>query len=803
MEDLLLDIRYALRVLWKSPAFTLVPILTLMLGIGANVLVFGVVNAALLRPLDVSDPHNLYQLRLKPWTSGKALTTSYPAFEEYRQRNTTFSGLAGYNGFTGGRLRWGNTVKNVSGYSVTGNYFEFLGVQPQLGRLIQQADDHGPNSAPYMVLSDSLWRTAFNADPSAVGTTVRLGKDPFTVVGVAPARFHGTERFGWPEYWIPVVNDFDAKALQDRKDRPLTVLGRLKPDVTPARAAEDLSTIAAQLAKEYPTTDTGVPLRLVRPGLQGDAGDVVRGFLYGVTGLALLVLVAACANLASLFAARAADRSRELALRVALGASRWRLVRQLMTEAMVVSMLGGAAGLVAASLLLGALNRWGSPPHGQVAIIVDTGVYLAALILALVSGLLFGMIPARQVWRSSPLQAMKSGPVDSTSRRRLSLRDLLLGAQIAICTLLVTASFVAVRGMVRILHAPLGFQPQGATIAEMAVREEAGVPVETKKKAMLEAVRSIPGVTAAGTVSKVPFTGGLRGIPIFAPGTTEFSLNNSVLDPYGLMISPAYFEAAGTRLLSGRDVSWHDTAQTPYVAVVNATFARKMWGDAPAIGQRFIVFGHLREVVGIVEDSKYNEIGESPPPAFYLPFSQHVQANTTFVVRSRRAQNETAAAVERTLSGFAPDASIEVQRWRDAMGHALFPSQAAASGLGAMGLLAAMLAVTGIFGMAAYNVSRRMKELGIRVALGARTKHVISAAVGRPIVLLGIGSFAGLLFSVFANRLLGQIVYQANPRDPVVVVGAVLTMALLGLAASALPALRALAVDPSKLMREE
>jgi predicted permease len=522
-----------------------------------------------------------------------------------------------------------------------------------------------------------------------------------------------------------------------------------------------------------------------------------------VTGLALLVLVAACANLASLFAARAADRNRELALRVALGASRWRLVRQLMTEAIVVSMLGGAAGLLAATVLLGALNRWQSPPPGQVAISVDTGVYLAALILTLGSGLLFGMIPARQVWQSSPLQAMKSGSVDSRPRRRLSLRDLLLGAQIAICTLLVTASFVAVRGMVRMLHAPLGFQPQGAMLAEMGLSEEGGVPLEKKKKAMLEAVRSIPGVTAAGTVSKVPFTGGLRGIPIFPPGTTEFTLNNSVLEPYGLTISPAYFEAAGTRLLSGRDISWHDTTQTPNVAVVNATFARKMWGDAPAIGQRFIVFGHLREVVGVVEDSKYNEIAESPPPAFYLPFSQQEQANTTFVVRSHRAQNELATALERTLSGFAPDTSITVQSWRGAMGHALFPSRAAASGLGVMGLLAAMLAVTGIFGMAAYNVSRRMKELGIRVALGARTKHVMSAAVGRPIVLLGIGSLAGLLSGVFASRLLGQIVYQANPRDPVVVIGAMLTMALLGLAASAIPALRALAVDPSKLMREE
>src|SRR6266481_8949797 len=773
MNDLLLDVRYALRVLWKSPAFTLVALVTLMLGIGANVLVFGVVNAVLLHPLEVSDPQHLYQLRLKPWTSGKALTTSYPAFEDYRQRNTTFGGLAGFDGFSGGRLRWGNTVKSVSGYSVTGNYFDLLGVQAQLGRLIQAADERGPNSAPYMVLSDSLWRTAFNADPGVVGTTVRLGKDPFTVVGVAPARFHGTEKFDWPDYWIPVVNHFDAEYLQDRTGRPLVVLGQLKAGVTPEQAAEDLSAIAAQLAKEYPKTDTGVPLRLIHPGLQGDAGDVIRGFLYSVAGLALLVLVAACANLASLFAARAADRSRELALRVALGASRWRLVRQLLTEAIVLSMLGGTAGVVIADLLLRVLNQSLSP-YGRLAASVDARVYLAALFLTLVSALLFGMIPARQVSQSSPLQAMKNGPVDSTPLRRFALRDLLLGAQIAICTLLVTASLVAVRGMVRMLHAPLGFQPEGAMLAniDLSEIEQRGDALLVNQKAMLEAVQRIPGVTTAGEVNRVPFTGGLRGVPVFPPGTTDFNLNNSVLAPYVFTISPGYLEAAGTKVLTGRDVSWHDTKTTPYVAIVNQTFAQKMWGETPAIGQRFILRDHLTEVVGVAEDGKYYEIMEPQQPVVFLPLFQTENGVAVFVVRTLRAQNEMVTALERTLSAIEPNELITVQTWPDAMARVLFPARAASVGLGVRGLPAAMLAVTGIFGMAAYNGSRRMKELGIRVALGARTKHVMSAAVGRPIVLLVVGSLAGLLLGVFASRLLGQIVYQANPRDPVVMASA-------------------------------
>jgi predicted permease len=599
------------------------------------------------------------------------------------------------------------------------------------------------------------------------------------------------------------VNYFESDYLQNRTGRPLTVLGRLKRGVTPHQATENLSAISAALAKEYPQTDTGLPLRLVRPGLGGDTGDVIRGFLYSVAGLALLVLGAACSNLASLFAARAADRSQELALRVALGASRWRVMRQLLTEAMVLSILGGAAGLAIAGLLLGVLNQWRS--HGHLAVSVDARVYLAALILTVLSALLFGMIPARHVSQSSPLQAMKSGPVDSTPLRRLALRDLLLGAQIVICTLLVTASLVAVRGMVRMLHTPLGFQPQGAMLAEMDLNEvEGSVPLE-KTKAMIDALRSIPGVTAAGTVNRVPFTGGLRGVPVFPPGTTEFTLNNSVLAPYRFTISPGYLEAAGTRLLRGRDISWSDTTDTPYVAIVNATFAQKMWGDTPAIGQRFIILDHLREVVGVVEDGKYHEMQESSQPVVYLPLSQSEQGYTIFVVRSYRAQNEMTAAIERALRGLEPNALITVQSWLEVLGgqNALFPARAAVVALGVMGLLAAMLAVTGIFGMAMYNVSRRMKELGIRVALGARARHVLNAALGRPIMLLGVGSVVGLLLSTLAGWLLEQIVYQANPRDPVVMVGAVLTMVLLGIAASAIPALRALAVDPSKLLREE
>jgi predicted permease len=814
MGNLLLDVRYALRGLWKSPAFTWVAAITLMLGIGANVVVFGVVNAVLLQPLaGVSDAENLYQIRHKAWASGRLLTTSYPAFEDFQRRNSTFSGMAGIDAYSHAEMRWrGDTPLSISGDEVTGNYFDLLGVQPEVGRLFHAGDEHGPDSAPYLVLSDALWRHAFHADPGVVGTTVELGKQPFTVVGVAAARFHGTERFGWPDYWMPMANEAQVEGsdtLRSRTAITVTVLGRLKPGVTAEQATENLNAIAAELAREYPQTDEGIALRLIHPGLIGDDGDVIRGFLWSVTALALLVLLAACANLASLFAARAADRGRELALRVALGASRSRVVRQLLTEAVLVSLLGGAAGLGGAFSLLRALDRWQSP-YGHMEVQADWRVYLAGLALTLTSALLFGMAPARAAWRSNPGQMMKSGPADFAGFRRFALRDWLLGAQIAICTLLVTASLVAVRGMERELNAPLGFEPKGAMLADVdlsAAGPETGLTgqdlVVEKAQAMMDAVRSIPGVTAVGTVNRTPMTGGLHGVPIFAPGTAEFKVSDAELAPYVFTMSPGYLEAAGTRLLTGRDVAWRDTALTPYVAVVNAALARKLWGNLPAVGQRFVMAGHLTEVVGVAEDGKYHDMQESDQPVVYVPLAQSEQAETIFVVRSARASNEMAAALRRAIGGVAPNVPVSIESWADSLEGELFPAKAAAAALGVVGALAAMLAVTGIFGMAAYSVSQRRKELGIRVALGARKVQVMRAAVGRPMLLLGAGSALGLLAGVFASRLLGHLVYRAEPGDPVVVGGVVLTMALLGMVAAAVPARRALAVDPSELMREE
>jgi predicted permease len=805
---LLLDVRYALRGFRKTPAFTLVTVLSLALAIGANGFVFAVLDTVVLRPFEVRDLQNLYQIRYGPRRSGSNLTTSYPAFQDLRQRNTTFSDMIGIYAYSEASLGGRDGGPKLRGVAVSGNYFDMLEVQPQVGRLLHGADERGPGSAPYVVLSDALWRRVFNGDPTVVGTTVRLNEQPFTVIGVTAASFHGTERFGWPDYWIPIVNNLGgAEYLHSRDGRAVLVIGRLKAGVTPQQATADLDAITAQLAQEHPQTDKAVSVRLIRPGLMGDDGQGIRRFLYGVNVLALLLLAAVCVNLASAFSARATDRRRELALRVALGSSRMRLVRQLLTEALVVTVIGGAAGLAGARGLLAALNRWPASlgsGYERLDLHLDPRVYLAGLALTVAGALLIGMVPARQAWAGSPLQWIKNGPAEP-ARRRFSLRDVLLVAQIATCTLLVTASLVAVRGMMRALDgSSAGIKPQGVMLAATDLPEglEGDRALETQKE-MIEAVRNLPGVTAVGAVRETPMSWPRRVIPVYRPGTTEFTPENRVLTTHVYPTSPEYLRAAGTVLLAGRDVSWPDTKEAPPVAIVNETFARTMWAQTQAIGRHFILRGRLTEVVGVVEDGKYHDLMESPEAAAFVPLSQDAASAVVLVVRSSLASKELATTLRRTLGRVQPNVPVTLRTWPEALERVLYPARAAAFALGVMGLFAVMLAVTGIFGAAAHTVSRRVRELGIRVALGARGAQVVLAAVGRPAVLLGVGSALGLLSAVFARRLLARVVYQADPGNPAVLVGAVLTMALIGVSGCVIPALRALAVDPSRLMRDE
>ncbi|MGB9415426.1 MAG: ABC transporter permease, partial [Acidobacteriaceae bacterium] len=457
-ETLVQDVRFSLRVLRKSPGFTIAAVLTLALAIGANALVFGVLNALILRPLNVPQAQSLYAIERG---NDKAIVESYPDYLDLRDRNRSFDGLTAY-GLASVGLDTGNNPSPAWVYEVTGNYFDALRVHPYLGRFFHAADEHGPNSAPYIVLPYAYWQSRFEGDRGVVGRVVQLNKHPFTILGVAPPEFRGTLAFLYPDFWVPIVDQEQlegAYVLDARGTRNiLMVLGHLKAGVTPAQAVADLNSVGSYLEKTYPKDDGHMTFSLTRPGLAGDwFGGPLKAFLAGLMLLAGLILLAACANLGSLFAARAGDRSREVALRLALGASRRRILRGLFTEAVLISLGGGAVGLAGSVVLLRWLSAWRPLSSSPLSIPVnpDAKVYLVALLLALASGMLFGAVPVRQVLRTDPYQIVKSG---SSARvgRRMSVRDVLLVVQIAICAVLVTSSMVAVRGLARSLDSNFG-----------------------------------------------------------------------------------------------------------------------------------------------------------------------------------------------------------------------------------------------------------------------------------------------------------------------------------------------------------
>jgi predicted permease len=802
------DLKLALRKLGKSPGFALTAIATLALGIGANAVVFSVLNALVLRPVNVPQAQNLYTVQRFQYPS-----QSYLDYVDLRDRNRSFESLVTYMLIGPVGVDTGGNPSSAWPYLASGNYFDALGIQPYLGRYFHASDEKGINSAPYVVLSYAYWHSYFHGDAGIVGRMVEINKHPFTVLGVAPPAFRGTELFLAPALWIPIVEQpiiEGHNSLQYRGDHSPMIVGRLKPGVTPAEAAADLNTLAAWLAKTYPSDDEGIKFSLARPGLIGDMlGGPARAFMAGLMLLAGLILLAACANLGSLFAARAADRAKEIALRLALGSRRGLILRQLLTEAVLVSLAGGVIGLAGGVAILHGLSAW--QPFTNIPINVpvnpDLRTYLVALALALVSGLLFGIVPVRQVLRADSWQVIRTGGSGMTGMRRFTMRDLLLVTQIAICAVLVTSSLVAVRGLARSLQSNFGFQPQNAMIVYCDLHmsgygDDGALQMQQR---MIDQAAAIPGVESVGYIDMLPLSLGGSDSDVYTDNTTDFRPTTSIVDAMNYNISPGYLEAAGTKLLAGRDLSIHDDAKAPVVALVNRRFALKVFGSVDkAIGGHFKYWGGMRaEIVGVVEDGKYRTMTEDQQPAMFFSFQQHQASSTWLVVRSRRAPQEIAGALDKTVHGLDSGLPIVIRTWTAEMDSALFAARVATVALGILGLLGAMLAVTGVFGMASYVVSKRLRELGIRMALGAGKGQVLQASLGRAFRLLAIGSVAGLALGVLATRVLSFIVYQATPKDPLVLGGVSVTMLLLGLIAAWIPARRALAVDPLVLLREE
>jgi len=809
IDSLVQDVRYSLRMLRKSPGFTCVAVLTLALGIGANTVVFGVVNALLLRPLPVERPSELAFLENNHYGAGQ----SFPNYQDLRDRNRTFAGLAGYRA-SPMELEANAGAERIWGYLATGNYFAVLGVKATVGRFFEQSDDLHPGASPYAVLSYSAWLTRFAADPSIVGKTIRINRLPYTVLGVAPKDFHGTELLYWPEVWVPMMMEPQIERqnpwLDNRNTWNTWVIGRLQRNVSSRQAEADLNGIATELARRYPLEDEALHFKLAKPGLVGDLlGDPARAFSLGVLALGGLVLLAACTNLASLLMARATDRQRELAIRLAIGAGRGRVRRQILTETLVLSLAGGGAGFVLAECVSQALNRLRAPidfPF-QYSANPDWRVFLFALVVSIITGGLFGAAPAWRASTAKPDSVIKQAP-GSCRGSHLALRDALVVVQVALCSVLVCACLLSLRGLRQSLKMNLGFEPQQVSVVAFELglagySEEQG---QAFQKRALQATEQLPGVRSASFSNSLPLSIDQSHTDMIVPADETEIPSNERVSVNAYQVSPQFFATMGTKLLAGRDFSWHDGAKAPQVAIVNVAFGKAVLHTDNPVGKRFRngPGSPAVEVVGVVEDGKYESLTESRAPAVFWPILQQYNSTTTLEVRSARPATEMVGEMRRAISRLDPELPVYgAGSLGEMLGFAYFPTRAAAIALSAFGVLAIILAATGIHGLVAYTVSRRTHEIGIRMALGARHTQVLRLVLTRTAALLALGSVFGAILVVAMGRVMATIVYEVESRDPLVMIGVFLTMALLGLSASWSPARRATRVDPIVALRYE
>lgn len=808
LEHLRRDIGYGLRTLRRNPGFTAVAVLSLALGIGVNALVFSVVNSLLLRPLPVERPQQLEFLSTLRYQAGQ----SFPNYRDLRDRNQVFSGLLGYRAIQIELESHGASTRTW-GFLATGNYFDVLGVKPALGRFFHQEDDLRAGASPYAVLSYGCWQSHFGGDPQIVGKTIRINRQPYTVLGVGPGEFHGTELFFWPEVWVPMMMQAQMEPgnpwLEERRTFNTWIIGRLKPGVTPEQATANLNTIAVALEREYPAVNEGMRFKLARPGLAGDIiGGPVRAPLWGVLALSALVLFTACANLISMIIARGADRQRETAIRLSVGATRGRIVRQVLTETLVLSCLGGAGGFGLTTLLANLLSSWRAPLDFPVQFDVtpDWRVFLFACGVSFLAGVVFGLAPARRAAGTDPNSVLK-GEQTAWRAGRLSARDLLVTTQVALCFVLVSACLLSLKGLQKAWTMPLGFHPEGVVASGFDLglagySEERGRDFQQRA---LEMVERLPGVESAAYSNSVPLSLDQSNsdiYPLDQPGLTVSQAKSSFV----YQVSPRFFETLGIELLAGRDFTWHDDRKALQVAVINHAFARQILRTEMPLGKRFRLGpgGPPIEVVGMVEDGKYFTPMESARPALFQAMLQQYNTTTTLMVRSSLPEQATLARMRQALAQLDPELPLfGTGNLTQVLGFAFFPGRAAAIALSAFGVLAITLAVTGIHGLVSYSVAARIHEIGIRMAIGASRAQIVELVLGRTAKLLAAGSVLGLIFTLAAGRVLANLVYGVSPRDPVTLIAVCATLALLGALSSWAPTLRALRIDPTAALRRE
>jgi len=824
LTDLRADVRYALRWLLHSPAFTIVAVASLAIGIGFNSTLFAIIDAALLRPLPVHQPDRIVDVYTRGGDGDTYATSSYPDFLDFRQQNAVFTDMLAYSPAIAA-IKGRDQSRMALGEIVTGNYFQVLGTQAALGRALVPDDDR--IGAPrVVVLSNRIWVRDFGSSPAALGQTLLIHGQPYTIVGVMPPRFTGMVPMLQPEMWLPLawVAEVEPAGIQDsvpspagtnrldrRGQRWLFVKARLKDGESPDRAQANLALIMEQLAKSHPKTNEKRPIRVaanVRIHPQADASlrPIAAALMLGV-GLVLLV---ACANVANMLLARASGRQREVGIRLAIGASRGRLIRQLLTESVVLGLIGAVSGIGLAAGLLQLVEAMPLPIPIPIALSlrIDFRVLLFTTMVAIAAGLFAGLVPALRATRSNLVADLKGDPAGmKAGQRRWSLRDGLVALQTAFTLVLLIAAGLLARSVAEAHRVDLGFTPAGL----VAVSTELGLVGYSDDKARLlyeralERVRGIPGVQIAARTVRQPLAINYNRNSVFFPERQQ--PGDPATPVAATWVDPAYFETLGVQLLRGRNFSTSDVPTSPPVAIVTESFVKTFWNDGrEPVGRRFRlrgVDGPQYEVIGIVSDYKVETIGEKPTPYIHYAIGQRAFSGEVLMARTAGDAGALVAAIKREILSLEPNAVfIEATTMEGQVDATLLPAMLAAQTGSLVGVVATILAAIGLYGVIAYAVARRTREIGIRMALGAAPRGVIAMVMRQGLAVTALGVLAGVVLSWPAARAISSGLYGVSAFDPLAWMSAV--GVLLGSAglANYVPARRAARVDPSVALRQ-
>jgi predicted permease len=820
MQTLWQDLRYAARTLSKDRAFTIVAVVSLAFGIGANATIFSAINGLLLRPPAINDAGRLLQIWQHNTTRGGGIGShmqlSFPDYEYYRDHNQVFTEMAAFSGETS-RVIWNRSGQGevLQGAQVSANFFSILDVTPVLGRRFVPDDDRPSTGAAVVMLSNAVWQQRLGADPAILGKTLILNGREFTVVGIAPRGFTGLLAGFAPDFWTPMAMHSalsPALNLAERHQHWIIGLGQLKPGTTPARARADLAVLGQQLSSTYDAdrnlAPAALPLELVPTFMRGFLGGV-SGVLMAVVGLVLLI---ACANLANLLLAKATSRRRELAIRAALGASRGRLIRQTLTESVLMAGLAGLLGLM--------MSWWATPAllslkPASVPLVLnvtpDLRVLAFTIVISLLTGIAFGIAPALHQSRLDQTEALKDGSYHGGSARS-RLRSGLVVVEVTACMVLLAGAALCVRSLVNARSIDPGFDPHHGLSASLNV-ETFGYTEERGKAyyaSLLERVRALPGVRAASLIDHLPLGPVMRTEAIEIDGyrSPQGASGEPRLALDMALIAPNYFEAMGTPLLRGRGFDARDDRTAPTVVIINQAMADRFWPQQDPVGRYVTLFGPGQartraRIVGVAKTGKYQSLGEEDKPFFYRSLLQDYQPGVQLIVRTD-ADAPILGALRDLVQKLDPQMPlVGVETLEQHMQLPLFPAQAAGLLLGLFGLLALALALMGVYGVMAFAVSQRTREIGVRMALGARRADVMRLVLGHAMRLTLTGIAAGMVIGLGVTRVLSSVLYGISASDPVAFMTVGVALTLVALIASYIPARWAAAVDPMRALRAE